>query len=141
MRGLRIGPSSVGSRTDAFCTGRGWGGPGPEGRFHVGLSTCLYLFPCCSLIELSKCLQPLLTVLGLRRIQGLGSSWPFNFKGPLAHRRDKWHSAFLGCPMWGGIGKRRSEEAPANKRGTILGPGSVLRVQELHLTWRGRASP
>lgn len=39
-------------------------GEGPKGRFHVGLSAFLYLFPHCSLIELSKFSQPLLTMLG-----------------------------------------------------------------------------
>ena len=48
-------------------------GTGPKCRFHVGLSTFLYLFPCGSLRELSKFLQPLLTLLDLGGIQGLGS--------------------------------------------------------------------
>lgn len=44
-----------------------------EGKLHVGPSMFLCLFSHCSLTELSKFLQPLLTVLGSGRFQGLGS--------------------------------------------------------------------
>lgn len=43
----------------------------------VGLSVFPHVLPHCSLIELNMFLQPLLPVLGLGRIQGWGSPWPF----------------------------------------------------------------